>query len=92
MWVYEVMHFKMWENSKECGHWDWADVYSTLETVERRSCLSSANFPYLPVVETPPTQSQLFFGDGRQEEEVGKDGIKSTRKGYLSPVVTLQAV
>lgn len=47
-----------------------------METVERRSCLSSANFPYLPVVETPPTQSQQFFRDGRQEEEVGKDGIK----------------
>lgn len=39
-----------------------------MENVERRSCLSAANFPYLPVLGTPLTHKVNSFGDGRQEE------------------------
>lgn len=38
IWIYEVMHFKMWENSKECGYWDWDNVYSTCKVVQISRC------------------------------------------------------
>ena len=51
-----------------------------MENVERRSCLSAANFPYLPVLGTPLAHKVNSFGDERQEEE--EEGGGKTGYGY----------